>query len=64
MITNNQIAPRSAGALTFSPDGVLFLGDSKLGAVFAFERNVARRQPRWIPSSSSRSTRRSRQRWA
>src|ERR1700735_611379 len=29
--------PRSAGALTFSPDGVLFLGDSKLGAVFAFE---------------------------
>jgi len=33
----NRVTPRSAGALTFSPDGVLFLGDSKLGAVFAFE---------------------------
>jgi hypothetical protein len=29
--------PRSAGALTFSPDGIIFLGDSKLSAVFAFE---------------------------
>jgi hypothetical protein len=37
MNTINQVTPRSAGALTFSPDGVLFLGDSKLGAVFAFE---------------------------
>src|SRR5271170_2691398 len=37
MNTVNQVTPRSAGALTFSPDGVLFLGDSKLGAVFAFE---------------------------
>jgi hypothetical protein len=35
--TIDQVTPRSAGALTFSPDGVLFLGDSKLGAVFAFE---------------------------
>jgi hypothetical protein len=35
--TINQVTPQSAGALTFSPDGVLFLGDSKLGAVFAFE---------------------------
>ncbi|WP_213807853.1 hypothetical protein [Granulicella sp. dw_53] len=33
----NQATPQSAGALTFSPDGVLFVGDSKLGAVFAFE---------------------------
>ncbi|WP_144160559.1 hypothetical protein [Paraburkholderia sp. BCC1885] len=33
----NQVTPQSAGALTFSPDGVLFVGDSKLGAVFAFE---------------------------
>jgi hypothetical protein len=33
----NQVTPQSAGALTFSPDGVLFLGDNKLGAVFAFE---------------------------
>ena len=30
-------APQSAGALAFSPDGVLFVGDNKLGAVFAFE---------------------------
>ena len=37
MNTINQVTPRSAGALTFSPDGVLFLGDNKLGAVFAFE---------------------------
>ncbi|MFZ0387242.1 MAG: hypothetical protein WAL22_16370 [Solirubrobacteraceae bacterium] len=37
MDTINQVTPRSAGALTFSPDGVLFLGDNKLGAVFAFE---------------------------
>jgi hypothetical protein len=37
MMTNDRITPRSAGALTFSPDGVLFVGDSKLGAVFAFE---------------------------
>src|ERR1700685_2303040 len=37
MNTINQVTPQSAGALTFSPDGVLFLGDSKLGAVFAFE---------------------------
>jgi hypothetical protein len=58
MNTINQVTPKSAGALTFSPDGVLFLGDSKLGAVFAFETE------RWIPSSSSRSTRRSPERWA
>jgi hypothetical protein len=37
MDTTNQVNPQSAGALTFSPDGVLFLGDSKLGAVFVFE---------------------------
>jgi hypothetical protein len=37
MNTSNQVIPKSAGALTFSPDGILFLGDSKLGAVFAFE---------------------------
>ena len=33
----DHVTPRSAGAVTFSPDGVLFLGDNKLGAVFAFE---------------------------
>jgi hypothetical protein len=37
MNTIDQITPQSAGALTFNPDGVLFLGDNKLGAVFAFE---------------------------
>ncbi|MFC1411111.1 hypothetical protein ACEZCY_18845 [Streptacidiphilus sp. N1-12] len=37
MNTFDQVTPRSAGALTFSPDGILFVGDSKLGAVFAFE---------------------------
>ncbi len=37
MSTPNPITPRSAGPLTFSPDGVLFVGDNKLGAVFAFE---------------------------
>ena len=37
MNTTNEVAPQSAGALTFSPDGVLFVGDNKLGAVFAFE---------------------------
>ncbi|WP_327287859.1 hypothetical protein [Streptomyces sp. NBC_01198] len=37
METIDQVTPRSAGALTFSPDGVLFVGDSKRGAVFAFE---------------------------
>ncbi|MGX8008874.1 hypothetical protein ACVDG8_007535 [Mesorhizobium sp. ORM8.1] len=37
MNTNAKITPRAAGALAFSPDGVLFLGDNKLGAVFAFK---------------------------
>jgi hypothetical protein len=37
MNLSNQVIPQSAGALAFSPDGVLFVGDSKLGAVFAFE---------------------------
>jgi hypothetical protein len=37
MNTISQVTPQSAGALTFSPDGILFLGDNKLGAVFAFE---------------------------
>ncbi|MFF3751740.1 hypothetical protein ACFYYH_14990 [Streptomyces sp. NPDC002018] len=37
MNTIDQVTPQSAGALTFSSDGVLFVGDSKLGAVFAFE---------------------------
>ncbi|MBK3573048.1 hypothetical protein JHN63_04265 [Streptomyces sp. MBT65] len=37
MNTIDQVTPRSAGALTFSPAGILFVGDSKLGAVFAFE---------------------------
>jgi hypothetical protein len=37
MNTDNEVTPQSAGALTFSPDGVLFVGDNKLGAVFAFE---------------------------
>jgi hypothetical protein len=37
MSTIDQVTPQSAGALAFSPDGVLFLGDNKLGAVFAFE---------------------------
>jgi hypothetical protein len=37
MNTIKQVTPQSAGALTFSPDGVLFLGDNKLGAVFAYE---------------------------
>ncbi len=37
MNTTNEVTPQSAGALTFSPDGILFVGDNKLGAVFAFE---------------------------
>jgi hypothetical protein len=37
MNTTDEVTPQSAGALTFSPDGVLFVGDNKLGAVFAFE---------------------------
>ena len=37
MNTINQVTPQSAGALTFSPDGVLFVGDNKLGGLFAFE---------------------------
>ena len=37
MNTINPITPQSAGPLTFSPEGVLFLGDNKLGSVFAFE---------------------------
>jgi hypothetical protein len=28
--------PRSAGALAFAPDGTLFVGDSKSGAIFAY----------------------------
>jgi hypothetical protein len=40
MNTINQVTPQSAGALAFSPDGVLFLGDNKLGAVFAFETEL------------------------
>ncbi len=37
MNTTDRTVPQSAGALTFSPDGILFVGDNKLGAVFAFE---------------------------
>src|SRR5277367_5550433 len=37
MNTINQVIPHLAGALTFSPEGVLFVGDNKPGAVFAFE---------------------------
>jgi hypothetical protein len=37
MKATNQTVPQSAGVLTFGPDGVLLLGDNKLGAVFAFE---------------------------
>jgi hypothetical protein len=37
MNTINQVIPQSSGALTFSRDGILFVGDNKLGAVFAFE---------------------------
>ncbi|MER5513859.1 hypothetical protein [Streptomyces sp. NPDC002763] len=42
MNTIDHVTPRSAGALTFSPDGVLFLGDNKLGAVFAYETGQGR----------------------
>jgi hypothetical protein len=28
--------PRSAGALTFAPDGMLFVGDGKSSAIFAY----------------------------
>jgi hypothetical protein len=38
----NQFTPQSAGALAFSPEGVLFLGDNKLGGVFAFETERGR----------------------
>lgn len=31
-----QAGPKSAGALAFSPDGVLFVGDSKDGAIHAY----------------------------
>jgi hypothetical protein len=43
MNATDQVIPQAAGALTFSPEGVLFVGDNKLGAVFAFEteRGVA-----------------------
>jgi len=37
MNTTNHVTPLAAGALTFSPDGVLFVGDNKLAAIFAFE---------------------------
>src|ERR1700735_3898438 len=37
MKTLEQITPQAAGALAFSPDGVLFVGDNKLGAIFAYE---------------------------
>jgi hypothetical protein len=37
MSTNDQVTPKATGALAFSPDGVLFVGDNKLGAVFAYE---------------------------
>jgi hypothetical protein len=46
MNTINQVIPQSAGALAFSPDGILFLGDNKLGAVFAFQT-----EPGQAPSS-------------
>jgi hypothetical protein len=36
MTAIDQVVPQQAGALTFSPDGILFVGDNKLGAVFAF----------------------------
>ncbi len=37
MNASARVTPQAAGALAFSPEGVLFLGDNKLGAVFAFE---------------------------
>jgi hypothetical protein len=43
MNTITQVTPQSAGALTFSPDSILFLGDNKLGAVFAFETEPGHR---------------------
>ena len=33
----NRVTLRSAGALAFNADNILFVGDNKLGAVFAFE---------------------------
>ncbi len=37
MTATDQPTLKAAGALAFSPEGVLFVGDNKLGAVFAFE---------------------------
>jgi hypothetical protein len=33
--------PLSAGAITFAPDGTLFLGDSKAGAIWAYPSDAA-----------------------
>ena len=37
MTATDQVTPQAAGVLAFSPEGVLFVGDNKLGAVFALE---------------------------
>ncbi len=39
-------APQSISVLTFAPDGTLFLGDSKGGAVFAVETRGEKAEPR------------------
>ena len=41
--------PRSAGALAFAPDGTLFVGDSKGGAVWAYPVRMGRRIPEVAP---------------
>ena len=49
MNTITQVTPHSAGALTFNPDGVLFVGGNKLGAVFASETEPGQRPDSLVP---------------
>jgi len=37
----DQLLPRSTGMLTFSPEGVLFIGDNVSSAVFAYPAGEA-----------------------
>ena len=63
-LPSGKVELKSAGALAFGPDGILFVGDSVGGSVVAIDTRTARPLPRARRSTSRASTRRSRRSWA
>ncbi|NNC44026.1 MAG: hypothetical protein HKO03_12400, partial [Acidimicrobiia bacterium] len=49
--TEPPLDMKFAGALTFSEDGILFVGDNHNGAVYAFEMPAEQRQSQTFPRS-------------